>query len=157
MLARNNGLTDEQIIQHGGWMCDYSIGIPATLRKAALSSCIHCRPDESASSVLPGTLNQNVPRSIAFPCCTLAGLPIRPIFSKPLPGRKQLRKRLGLDTGLPAVLLVGGGEGMGKLEETVAQLDAQLGDKAQVSRGEQPTCISMMAQQSSSAFLRQQA
>jgi UDP-N-acetylglucosamine:LPS N-acetylglucosamine transferase len=67
-------------------------------------------------------------------CITPAptGLPIRPIFSKPLPARKQLRKRLGLDPSLPAVLLVGGGEGMGKLEETVAQLDGQLGDKAQV-------------------------
>ncbi|KAJ9507635.1 hypothetical protein QJQ45_019190 [Haematococcus lacustris] len=76
MLARNNGLQQQQIVQHG--------------------------------------------------------LPIRPIFSHPLPGRRAMRRRLGLEPGLPAVLLVGGGEGMGALEETVAQLDLQLADKAQV-------------------------
>lgn len=63
-----------------------------------------------------------------------AGLPIRPIFSRPLPHRRALKRRLGLDPGLPAVLLVGGGEGMGALEETVVQLDKQLGDAAQVGR-----------------------
>ncbi|KAJ9507480.1 hypothetical protein QJQ45_006494 [Haematococcus lacustris] len=79
MLARNNGLQQQQIVQHG--------------------------------------------------------LPIRPIFSHPLPGRRAMRRRLGLEPGLPAVLLVGGGEGMGALEETVAQLDLQLADKAQVELG----------------------
>lgn len=63
-------------------------------------------------------------------CC--AGLPIRPLFAKSVPCRKSLRKQLGIDQHLPTVLLVGGGEGMGKLEETVDQLDKQLGDKAQV-------------------------
>ncbi len=66
-------------------------------------------------------------------CVHIAGLPIRPLFSKALPSKKTLRKELGLDQHLPTVLLVGGGEGMGKLEETVDQLDRQLGDKAQVS------------------------
>lgn len=33
---------------------------------------------------------------------------------------------------LPCLLLVGGGEGMGKLEATVEQLDARLGGRAQV-------------------------
>lgn len=63
---------------------------------------------------------------------TCAGLPIRPVFSKPLPDRKSLRKTLGINTHLPTVLLVGGGEGMGALEDTVSQLDTQLGSKAQV-------------------------
>ncbi|GIL64514.1 hypothetical protein Vafri_18412 [Volvox africanus] len=62
----------------------------------------------------------------------LHGLPIRPSFSRPLSSRRVLRRSLGMATGLPAVLLVGGGEGMGALEETVSQLDARLGDKCQV-------------------------
>ncbi|KAG2497185.1 hypothetical protein HYH03_004774 [Edaphochlamys debaryana] len=62
----------------------------------------------------------------------LHGLPIRPVFTRRLPPRPKLRRALGMDTELPAVLLVGGGEGMGALEETVSQLDAKLGDKAQV-------------------------
>ncbi|EFJ50227.1 hypothetical protein VOLCADRAFT_58564, partial [Volvox carteri f. nagariensis] len=62
------------------------------------------------------------------------GLPIRPSFSRPLPPRHALRRSLGMSPNLPAVLLVGGGEGMGALEETVAQLDARLGDKCQVGQ-----------------------
>ncbi len=58
----------------------------------------------------------------------LHGLPIRPIFSKRLPPKRKLRARLGMDVDLPAILLVGGGEGMGKLEATVEQLDARLGE-----------------------------
>lgn len=75
MLARKNGLQDEQIVQHG--------------------------------------------------------LPIRPLFSKRLMPKRSLRKQLGINQNLPTVLLVGGGEGMGKLEETVAHLDKQLGTHAQ--------------------------
>jgi len=36
------------------------------------------------------------------------GLPIRPLFSRGLPNRRAMRRRLGLDPGLPAILLVGG-------------------------------------------------
>lgn len=60
------------------------------------------------------------------------GLPIRPAFSKQLPPRTKLRARLGMTAGLPAVLLVGGGEGMGKLEDTVEELERRLGGSAQV-------------------------
>lgn len=60
------------------------------------------------------------------------GLPIRPAFSRKLPSRPKLRRQLGMAQHTPAVLLVGGGEGMGALEETVAQLDKKLGDKCQV-------------------------
>lgn len=42
------------------------------------------------------------------------------------------RRQLGMDASVPAVLLVGGGEGMGALEDTVAQLDKELGSSAQV-------------------------
>jgi len=60
------------------------------------------------------------------------GLPIRPVFSKKQLGRRAMRRRLGLDPRRPTVLLIGGGEGMGALEDTVAQLDARLGAAAQV-------------------------
>ena len=60
------------------------------------------------------------------------GLPIRPAFSKPQPSKAALRKRLGLATDTPAVLLVGGGEGMGHLEATVDALAASLGAGCQV-------------------------
>jgi 1,2-diacylglycerol 3-beta-galactosyltransferase len=50
------------------------------------------------------------------------GLPIRPAFSKPTPSRALLRRRLGLNQNLPAVLMVGGGEGMGQLEATVREI-----------------------------------
>lgn len=62
------------------------------------------------------------------------GLPIRPIFSKRLPPREALRRSLGLEQGTPAVLLVGGGEGMGALEATVEQLAQQIGAGCQVTR-----------------------
>jgi len=43
-----------------------------------------------------------------------------------------MRRRLGLDPALPAILLVGGGEGMGALEGTVTKLGEELGPTAQV-------------------------
>ena len=62
---------------------------------------------------------------------TQYGLPIRPDFSKALPSKLFLRSRLGMNPTLPAVLLVGGGEGMGKLEQTVSEI-AALGTKCQI-------------------------
>ncbi|KAI7987247.1 hypothetical protein LOK49_LG13G02796 [Camellia lanceoleosa] len=44
------------------------------------------------------------------------GLPVRPSFVKP----DELRRELGMDEDLPAVLLMGGGEGMGPIETTRA-------------------------------------
>lgn len=41
----------------------------------------------------------------------------------------------GLLPDVPAILLVGGGEGMGKLQQTVEQLDARLQGTAQVRAG----------------------
>ncbi|MGC8838251.1 MAG: MFS transporter [Anaerolineae bacterium] len=47
----------------------------------------------------------------------VVGLPISLKFSQPQPARPWLRKELGLRSDLPTVLVVGGGEGMGNLEE----------------------------------------
>ena len=55
------------------------------------------------------------------------GLPIRVAFAD---ARKMqpraLRRKLGMDLKLPAVLIVGGGEGMGPLMATVEALEARL-------------------------------
>ena len=64
-----------------------------------------------------------------------SGLPIRPVFSKPLPPKRVMKKALGLRPDLPAVLLVGGGEGMGQLEVTVDQIAEKLGGICQVTCG----------------------
>jgi 1,2-diacylglycerol 3-beta-galactosyltransferase len=62
------------------------------------------------------------------------GLPIRPAFAREarnggLSGgaKAKAKGRLGLPRGKPAILLIGGGEGMGALEATVRALDASVG------------------------------
>ncbi|MEW5313578.1 MAG: hypothetical protein WDW38_005136 [Sanguina aurantia] len=60
------------------------------------------------------------------------GLPIRPIFSKRLAPKRSLKRQLGLDPDVPAILLVGGGEGMGALEVTVEQMALKLGTRCQM-------------------------
>ncbi|XP_022951759.1 monogalactosyldiacylglycerol synthase, chloroplastic [Cucurbita moschata] len=54
------------------------------------------------------------------------GLPVRPSFVKPIPPKIELRKELGMDENLPAVLLMGGGEGMGPIEATAKALSNAL-------------------------------
>lgn len=56
------------------------------------------------------------------------GLPVRPSFCKATRPKAELRKELGMDENLPAVLLVGGGEGMGPVEETAQALEETLYD-----------------------------
>lgn len=60
------------------------------------------------------------------------GLPIRPAFSSTLPPKAKLRQQLGMHPDGPAVLIVGGGEGMGLLEPTASALANTLGPDAQV-------------------------
>lgn len=62
----------------------------------------------------------------------LYGLPIRPAFGRKFPAKRRLRKALGMVPDTPAVLLVGGGEGMGPVEATVDALAAGLGAACQV-------------------------
>ncbi|PIN12312.1 Monogalactosyldiacylglycerol synthase [Handroanthus impetiginosus] len=57
------------------------------------------------------------------------GLPVRPSFVKPVRPKDQLRKELGMDEHLPAVLLMGGGEGMGPIEATARALGDALYDE----------------------------
>lgn len=62
----------------------------------------------------------------------LHGLPIRPAFSLDMKSKPELRKALGLLPDKPAVLVVGGGEGMGPVEKQVRALAKVLGPKGQV-------------------------
>ncbi|MCA0456490.1 MAG: glycosyltransferase [Chloroflexi bacterium] len=48
----------------------------------------------------------------------ITGLPVHPNFAERLMDKADARKELGWDLDLPAVLMVGGGEGMGALYET---------------------------------------
>ncbi|GHO44825.1 MGDG synthase family glycosyltransferase [Ktedonospora formicarum] len=61
----------------------------------------------------------------------MLGMPIDPKFTLPTDSKEELRKRFGLQEGLPTVLLVGGGDGAGGLQAAVkaisqARLPVQL-------------------------------
>ncbi|CAH9102074.1 unnamed protein product [Cuscuta europaea] len=67
---------------------------------------------------------------LRFSQIKIFGLPVRPSFLKPVRPKAELRDELGLDVELPAVLLIGGGEGMGPIEATARALgDALYDDK----------------------------
>ncbi|KAE9601774.1 hypothetical protein Lal_00040793 [Lupinus albus] len=57
------------------------------------------------------------------------GLPIRPSFARAVLVKDQLREELEMDPDLPAVLLMGGGEGMGPVKKTAKALGEVLFDK----------------------------
>ncbi|XP_057511041.1 monogalactosyldiacylglycerol synthase, chloroplastic-like isoform X1 [Actinidia eriantha] len=57
------------------------------------------------------------------------GLPVRPSFVKRVRPKDELRRELGMDEDLPAVLLMGGGEGMGPIEATARALGNTLYDE----------------------------
>jgi len=63
----------------------------------------------------------------------LYGLPIRPAFARPARAKPALRSALGMDAALPAVLLMGGGEGIGPVEEIAAQVARRLSDNGMVA------------------------
>lgn len=59
------------------------------------------------------------------------GMPIDPKFTRPVESKETLQQRLGVTSGLPVVLLVGGGDGAGGLQAAVraishARLPVQL-------------------------------
>jgi len=56
----------------------------------------------------------------------LLGLPIRPAFARPPRPKADLRAELDMALDLPAILLIGGGEGIGPVEEIAALCDASL-------------------------------
>ncbi|XP_010268507.1 PREDICTED: probable monogalactosyldiacylglycerol synthase, chloroplastic isoform X2 [Nelumbo nucifera] len=58
------------------------------------------------------------------------GLPVRSSFVKPVRPKVELRRELGMNEDLPAVLLMGGGEGMGPIEDTARALGNTLYDES---------------------------
>ncbi len=61
----------------------------------------------------------------------ILGMPIDPKFTLPTESKQELQKKMGLEPGIPVVLLVGGGEGSGGLQDAVraisrARLHVQL-------------------------------
>ncbi|KAF8389145.1 hypothetical protein HHK36_025838 [Tetracentron sinense] len=57
------------------------------------------------------------------------GLPIRPSFCRAILSKDELREELEMDPKLPAVLLMGGGEGMGPVKKTARALGEVLFDE----------------------------
>ncbi|KAL3630022.1 Monogalactosyldiacylglycerol synthase 1, chloroplastic [Castilleja foliolosa] len=85
----------------------------------------YCPSEEVAKRALRAGLQR--------PQIKVYGLPVRPSFVKPVRPQGELRKELGMDEHLPAVLLMGGGEGMGPIEATARALGEALYDE---TRGE---------------------
>lgn len=54
------------------------------------------------------------------------GLPIRPEFGRPSRPKEEARRALGRAPGLPNVLLIGGGEGMGPVKEIARAVAREL-------------------------------
>ncbi|XP_010413816.1 PREDICTED: monogalactosyldiacylglycerol synthase 3, chloroplastic-like [Camelina sativa] len=54
------------------------------------------------------------------------GLPVRPSFPRTIINKDELRRELEIDLNLPAVLLMGGGEGMGPVQKTAKALGVSL-------------------------------
>lgn len=55
----------------------------------------------------------------------ITGLPVHPRFSQKLADKAAARQQLGWDPDLPAVLIVGGGDGMGPLYKTARAINAR--------------------------------
>ncbi len=86
----------------------------------------------------------------------ITGLPVHPNFTTRLTDKASAREELGWDPNLPAVLMVGGGEGMGALYETaravndlrlkcqlivIAGRNTVLKSKLEADRWHQPTHV----------------
>ncbi len=56
----------------------------------------------------------------------LHGLPIRPAFGRPQRPKAEIRRELGMLPDAPAVLIVSGGEGMGRIGEVAQAVDQRL-------------------------------
>lgn len=55
----------------------------------------------------------------------VTGLPVHPRFARGLLDKAEARASLGWDPDLPAILIVGGGEGMGPIYKTAQAIDGQ--------------------------------
>ncbi|KAK3039974.1 hypothetical protein RJ639_027164 [Escallonia herrerae] len=81
----------------------------------------YCPSEEVAKRALVDGLEESQIR--------VFGLPIRPSFCRAILSKDELRVELEMDLTLPAVLLMGGGEGMGPVKKTAKALGDSLFDK----------------------------
>ncbi|XP_076885450.1 monogalactosyldiacylglycerol synthase 2, chloroplastic-like isoform X1 [Bidens hawaiensis] len=81
----------------------------------------YCPSEEVSKRALLDLLEPNQVR--------VFGLPVRPSFARAVLNKDDLRIELELDPILPAVLLMGGGEGMGPVKKTAKALADSLFDK----------------------------
>nr|XP_043627834.1 monogalactosyldiacylglycerol synthase 2, chloroplastic-like [Erigeron canadensis] len=81
----------------------------------------YCPSEEVSKRALLDKLEPNQVR--------VFGLPVRPSFARAVLNKDDLRVELELDPVLPAVLLMGGGEGMGPVKKTAKALAESLLDK----------------------------
>ncbi|PHT73763.1 putative monogalactosyldiacylglycerol synthase 2, chloroplastic [Capsicum annuum] len=82
---------------------------------------LYCPSEEVAKRALFDGLEESQTR--------VFGLPIRPSFCRAIFTKDDLRVELEMDPTLPAVLLMGGGEGMGPVKKTAKALGEALFDK----------------------------
>ncbi|XP_042002906.1 monogalactosyldiacylglycerol synthase 2, chloroplastic-like [Salvia splendens] len=82
---------------------------------------LYCPSEAVAKRALLDGLDQSQTR--------VYGLPIRPSFCRAILSKDDLRVELEMDPLLPAVLLMGGGEGMGPVKKTALALGESLFDK----------------------------
>jgi 1,2-diacylglycerol 3-beta-galactosyltransferase len=69
------------------------------------------------------------------------GLPIRPAFARTPRPKRELRRQRGMDTELPAALVVSGGEGMGPVAEIAKAIAGRLATVADGRPGGQLVVI----------------
>ncbi|KAK4420151.1 Monogalactosyldiacylglycerol synthase 2, chloroplastic [Sesamum alatum] len=82
---------------------------------------LYCPSEEVAKRALLDGLEESQIR--------VFGLPIRPSFCRAVFSKDDLRVELEMDPQLPAVLLMGGGEGMGPVKKTARALGESLFDR----------------------------
>ncbi|KAH6779284.1 monogalactosyldiacylglycerol synthase type C [Perilla frutescens var. hirtella] len=82
---------------------------------------LYCPSEEVAKRALLDGIQESQTR--------VFGLPIRPSFVQAVLSKDDLRMELEMEPGLPGVLLMGGGEGMGPVKKTAKALGESLFDK----------------------------
>lgn len=116
-ILRSKGLLDKIVFTTV--VTDLSTCHPTWFHK--LVTRCYCPTDEVAKRALKAGLQSSQIK--------VYGLPVRPSFVKPIRPKDELRRELGMDEDLPAVLLMGGGEGMGPIEATAKALGNALYDE----------------------------
>ncbi|KAL8536922.1 hypothetical protein ACS0TY_012198 [Phlomoides rotata] len=116
-ILRSKGLLDKIVFTTV--VTDLSTCHPTWFHK--LVTRCYCPSEEVAKRALRAGLQRSQTK--------VYGLPVRPSFVKPVRPKGELRKGLGMDEHLPAVLLMGGGEGMGPIEATARALSNALYDE----------------------------